>query len=120
MKIFDILSNTVEEKSPNTTLRIAGGWVRDRALNLKSKDIDIAVDNMSGLEFAKLVHAYMKENNIECGQNVATIAANTEANKNLESAILRIGNPDCSKEEAEEHIKSYASLYSSSTNPTIS
>ena len=42
-------------QSKNVTLRVAGGWVRDKLLGLQSHDIDIAVQGCSGLEFANYV-----------------------------------------------------------------
>jgi len=89
-KILDLLQNVVQDKSPNTTIRVAGGYIRDKLLGLQSHDIDIAVDNMSGTQFANLVLDWMKENGIKTHRKVATVEANTEANKNLESAILPI------------------------------
>lgn len=35
----------------NSTPRIAGGWVRDKFLGVPSKDIDITLDNITGIEF---------------------------------------------------------------------
>jgi tRNA nucleotidyltransferase (CCA-adding enzyme) len=46
----------VAQFNTGSTLRVAGGWVRDRILGKKSDDIDIAIDNMMGEEFAKLVY----------------------------------------------------------------
>jgi tRNA nucleotidyltransferase/poly(A) polymerase len=34
-----------------TTLRVAGGWVRDKLLGKESNDIDIALDDMMGKDF---------------------------------------------------------------------
>jgi tRNA nucleotidyltransferase/poly(A) polymerase len=39
----------------NTVLRCAGGWVRDKLLGCDSLDIDIALDNMLGKDFAEKV-----------------------------------------------------------------
>ena len=89
-KILNLLQNVVRDKTPNTTIRVVGGWVRDKCLGLESHDIDIAVDNMSGAQFANLVLEWMKENGIKTHRQVTTVEANTEANKNLESAILPI------------------------------
>ena len=36
-------------------MRVAGGWVRDKLLGKESDDIDIALDDMLGEEFAKLL-----------------------------------------------------------------
>jgi tRNA nucleotidyltransferase/poly(A) polymerase len=43
-----------------TTLRCAGGWVRDKLMGRQSLDIDIALDNMLGKEFADEVNKYLK------------------------------------------------------------
>lgn len=88
-KIFSLLLEVIRDKAPGTTLRAAGGWVRDKLLGKDSHDIDIAVDNMSGLAFAKLVFEWMKERKMPV-HNIAKIEANPEANKNLETAILPI------------------------------
>lgn len=88
-KIFDLLLNVVKTKSPNTTLRVAGGWVRDLLLSMQSDDIDIAVDNMSGQDFAKLVVEYMNENNLNT-KGVTVIKANPDQSKHLETAMISI------------------------------
>ena len=46
--IFDFLLQVVEENNLNTTVRVAGGWVRDKLYGRVSDDIDIALDDMSG------------------------------------------------------------------------
>lgn len=43
-----------------TTLRCAGGWVRDKLMGRESLDIDIALDNMMGREFAEKVNEHLK------------------------------------------------------------
>lgn len=47
-KLFDLLLNLNNQKKLNLTLRVAGGWVRDKLLKLESNDIDIALDKMNG------------------------------------------------------------------------
>ena len=42
-----------------TTLRCAGGWVRDKLMGRQSLDIDIALDNMLGREFAQKVNEHL-------------------------------------------------------------
>lgn len=42
-----------------TLFRVAGGWVRDKLLNQQSVDIDIALDDQSGIEFANSVNEYL-------------------------------------------------------------
>jgi len=88
--IFKLLTDTIESKAEGTVARVAGGWVRDRLLGMKSNDIDICVDNMSGAAFANLVLEHMKESGVKTSRKVTTVDANTEANKHLESAILPI------------------------------
>ena len=50
--IFDVLLSTKRNRNLSVVLRCAGGWVRDKLLGLDSLDIDIALDNMMGREFA--------------------------------------------------------------------
>ncbi|ORX77412.1 poly A polymerase C-terminal region-like protein [Anaeromyces robustus] len=92
-KIFNILRKVcdyIEEKgNDKPTLRIAGGWVRDKLLGLESNDIDVAVDNMMGYDFALLVREYMINNNLEVS-HMARVAANPEKNKNMETATGKV------------------------------
>jgi len=92
-KIFDILrnvSNYIKDKGKDKpTLRIAGGWVRDKLLGLESNDIDVAVDNMMGYDFALIVREYMLNNNLEVS-HMARVAANPEKNKNMETATGKV------------------------------
>eukprot|EP00882_Tetradesmus_deserticola_P023989 GHRQ01026192.1.p1 GENE.GHRQ01026192.1~~GHRQ01026192.1.p1 ORF type:complete len:205 (-),score=69.62 GHRQ01026192.1:176-790(-) len=53
--LFDTLLAAANFAGSNTVLRAAGGWVRDKLLGLESKDIDIALDNMLGKDFADKV-----------------------------------------------------------------
>lgn len=41
-------------------VRVAGGWVRDKILGVPTHDIDIAVDQLSGVQFATLVQHYLQ------------------------------------------------------------
>ena len=92
-RIFALLRRVVECRAPNTTVRVAGGWVRDKLLGLDSKDIDICVDNMSGKDFALLTRQWMKDCHMKVSE-VATVDANVDANKHLESANLTIHGVD--------------------------
>jgi tRNA nucleotidyltransferase/poly(A) polymerase len=84
-------------KVSGSVVRVAGGWVRDKLLGLPSDDIDIALDNISGVEFANIV----KECLSSCADcaglmagSIGTIAANPEQSKHLETATMRIGTLD--------------------------
>eukprot|EP01035_Chromulina_nebulosa_P016920 gene16920-22411_t len=71
------------------TFKPAGGWVRDKLLNRDSDDIDIAVDNQSGVEFAKGINEYLKSSGL-ASTTVAVIQANPEQSKHLETANIKI------------------------------
>lgn len=89
-KIINLLLKTVENHAPNTVVRIAGGWVRDKLLGLECHDLDVAVSllegqyNMSGLSFAKFVQKELG------GGRIAVIDARPEQSKHLETAQLNI------------------------------
>lgn len=53
--LFDTLLAAATHAGTGTVLRCAGGWVRDKLLGRNSLDIDIALDNMLGKEFADKV-----------------------------------------------------------------
>lgn len=88
-RIFALLVSVAREKAPETILRAAGGWVRDKLLGQSSHDIDIAVNNMSGARFAGLVAEYMEERGLKHGQ-IAVIAARPDQSKHLETAQLQV------------------------------
>jgi tRNA nucleotidyltransferase/poly(A) polymerase len=88
-KIFDLLLEVVKDYQINTTLRVAGGWVRDKLLGKDSKDIDFALDNISGEKFARLVNKWMKNHGIETS-SVGVIEANPEQSKHLETVTTFI------------------------------
>ena len=57
-KLFGFLLDVVKKNETSTTLRVAGGWVRDKLLGRFSDDIDIVLDNMTGAQFAELINKY--------------------------------------------------------------
>lgn len=84
-KIFKLLMEVVEAKSPSTVLRLAGGIIRDRLLGIESSDIDIAVDDMTGEGFCKLIVAHLDPNN-----KFTIIKANPDQSKHLETAMIQL------------------------------
>lgn len=46
--IFNFLLEVLKENNLKTTLRVAGGWVRDKLYGKESDDIDIALDDLYG------------------------------------------------------------------------
>lgn len=88
-KLFKTLNEVVGKFDTGTTVRVAGGWVRDKLIGRDSHDIDIALDNMTGEEFAKLVNRHLDE----CGEKthrIGVIVANPEQSKHLATATLNV------------------------------
>ncbi|KAF8061010.1 hypothetical protein FPV67DRAFT_1423258 [Lyophyllum atratum] len=77
-----------EDKGIDTSCRIAGGWVRDKLLGSDSNDIDIALSDMMGLEFADHLAEFARNKGIPTG-NISKIAQNPEQSKHLETATFR-------------------------------
>lgn len=88
-KIFGLLLYVSKSIPQHPTLRVAGGWVRDKLLGRDNKDIDIAIDNMSGADFANAVVKYMQLAG-EATKNVGVIKSNPEQSKHLETATTFI------------------------------
>ena len=68
-ELFSLLLQANSELQLNSTLRVAGGWVRDKVafalslhlqiLGMHSHDIDIAIDNMTGYEFVERLPSWL-------------------------------------------------------------
>jgi len=87
--IFHIIKSVIAEKCPETTVRAAGGWIRDKLLGKESHDIDLAVDNMTGQEFAKKINEYAIDSGYK-ESPISVVEANPEQSKHLETAMIRI------------------------------
>ncbi|KAH7619045.1 hypothetical protein Ndes2526B_g05994 [Nannochloris sp. 'desiccata'] len=87
--LFNDLIATMTEAKLATTMRCAGGWVRDKLMGRESLDIDIALDDMLGKQFADHVNAYLKAHGQET-HHVAVIMSNPEQSKHLETARMRV------------------------------
>lgn len=128
-ELFDLLREVVKETELKSTLRVAGGWVRDKLLatseyqrgrneakyetiRLTSKfhrpvphtgyntrftddhhpvDIDIALDNMLGREFADHLNDFLSEHGKET-VSVGVVLKNPEKSKHLETATMKVGS----------------------------
>ena len=94
--LFSFLLETLEENGRSTVIRVAGGWVRDKLLGKESNDIDIALDDMMGKDFAEMIND--KINNLRIAQDsnyqprnrVRVIKANVEKSKNMEVAMIKV------------------------------
>lgn len=47
-ELFNVLLGAAKHHGLSTTLRCAGGWVRDKLLGITSPDIDVVLDDMLG------------------------------------------------------------------------
>lgn len=88
-------SKEIKEK---LELRFAGGWVRDKLLNIQSHDIDTAINATTGLYFCEKLQEYfkepenMKKHSLEDKDlgNLYTVAKNPDKSKHLETANKKI------------------------------
>lgn len=84
-ELFDAINLFVKEKRLETTVRVAGGWVRDKLLGIEGKyDVDLVLDNMSGQRFANLLSGwigYKYSQDLEVG----VIKQNPAKSKHLET-----------------------------------
>ena len=81
------------QRRKRPTLRVAGGWVRDKLLGLTTHDVDLAVDCLTGVEFAQLIHEYAAITNqpsITDGHRIGVVPCNPEQSKHLETAALKV------------------------------
>ena len=89
-KLFsELLESSKMAGLSQTTLRCAGGWVRDKLMGRESLDIDIALDNMLGKEFADTVNQYLEPHGQKT-HSVAVIMSNPDQSKHLETARMKI------------------------------
>lgn len=102
LKVFllDVVK-AFEEKNKShdkLVLRFAGGWVRDKLLNIPSNDIDVAINSMTGSAFTEQVQSYLKDDvnlkkhhlsALDVGRCYQT-AANPEKSKHLETSTMTI------------------------------
>lgn len=86
-QIFDLLLKINKKYNLGLTFRVAGGWVRDKALGKESDDIDIALDKMTGSEFGK----YLQK---EIGKSGNVIKANPDQSKHLETMTVNLFGQD--------------------------
>ncbi|CAG8949320.1 hypothetical protein HYFRA_00004946 [Hymenoscyphus fraxineus] len=87
-----------KELKEKIELRFAGGWVRDRLLNIPSHDIDTAINSLTGVTFCEYMAEFItdpanvEKHNINEGEigRLHTIAKNPEKSKHLETTTVLI------------------------------
>ena len=89
--LFATLRRVVDDLGIGSTVRVAGGWVRDKLLYSAAKDdIDIVIDNFTGSQFCEHLNQWIRSNG---GQRltVGVIQQNPDKSKHLETATANIG-----------------------------
>ena len=93
--IFDFLLAVNERYALSVTLRVAGGWVRDRLLGGSSDDIDIALEGridgktVTGELYCDYITKYQNDLGLEV-HGVGVIPKNPDQSKHLETATTHI------------------------------
>ncbi|KAI9333718.1 hypothetical protein BDR26DRAFT_840242 [Obelidium mucronatum] len=95
--LVEVAAHLERSAGKTVTLRIAGGWVRDKLLGRESHDLDIALDSLMGFEFAQHVNEYQRAANISHPSHqqlkigsIAKIDSNPDKSKHLETATTSI------------------------------
>jgi tRNA nucleotidyltransferase/poly(A) polymerase len=91
-EIIRLLNDCVDYNKLNVTLRLAGGWVRDKVLGLYSDDMDVTVDTLTGLQMAKLFNEYLRDVAGHSVHKIGVISTNSEKSKHLETAVVTVLN----------------------------
>lgn len=96
-KIFTFIRQAIGAIPTAPVARVAGGWVRDKLLGKESKDIDITVQGMTGIEFANQLRQFAIDaygTNQKIVGTIKDTEARPEQIKNLAVAFLRIYGQD--------------------------
>ncbi|PFH33663.1 tRNA nucleotidyltransferase/poly(A) polymerase family protein [Besnoitia besnoiti] len=88
-RLFDMLVQCVEDLKLNIVLRAAGGWVRDKLMNRRCDDIDIAIDKCTGVEFATQLNNWLRAQGLPT-HAIGVVASNPDQSKHLETATCRL------------------------------
>ncbi|KAM9953977.1 hypothetical protein ACTFIR_009092 [Dictyostelium discoideum] len=89
IQLFKELMHVIRDSGCGTTLRVAGGWVRDKLRGDDSNDIDITLDNMMGEAFAELVNKHLSSKHHQT-HRIGVIQSNPEQSKHLETATVKV------------------------------
>lgn len=110
--LFAIIMESLHWKNKPTIARVAGGWVRDKLMGRDSVDIDIALDDQTGVEFANNLNEYLLSRG-EAVRSVAVIQCNPAQSKHLETANIRVLGYDI------DCVNLRAETYANTRFPTI-
>ena len=84
-ELFAVFRGAMAFKDRSTVARVAGGWVRDKLLGRESDDIDVALDDQTGVEFASSVQEFLVSQG-HAPHRVGVIEAKPDQSKHLETA----------------------------------
>jgi tRNA nucleotidyltransferase/poly(A) polymerase len=83
--LFALVKEVRDKHCPSTTIRVAGGWVRDKLLRkTTSHDIDFVLNDISGSEFARLFHRHVSNHSEQIAEHQSA-----ERSKHLQTASLQ-------------------------------
>ncbi|KAF4952645.1 hypothetical protein FGADI_6535 [Fusarium gaditjirri] len=98
--LLDVAKDIDESgKAPEPiVLRWAGGWVRDKLLNIQSHDIDVAINTMTGVPFAQAMCDYCERPEAMSKHKIGpadigslhNVARKPEKSKHLETAMVKM------------------------------
>ncbi|KAF5617297.1 tRNA nucleotidyltransferase [Fusarium sp. NRRL 25303] len=98
--LLDVAKDIDESgKAPEPiVLRWAGGWVRDKLLDIQSHDIDVAINAMTGVSFAQAMCDYCERPEAMSKHSIGpadigslhNVARNPEKSKHLETAMVKM------------------------------
>lgn len=89
-RIFGTLRAAIEWFGLAVEPRVAGGWVRDKLMNLESEDIDISLDSMMGEDFSRLILQYVEMMGGKKESSVGVIKSNPAQSKHLNTATFKL------------------------------
>ncbi len=90
LQIINLIKEHAESFSPPVVARLAGGLIRDKIMDIVSHDIDVAVDRMSGYEFASGLISKYNERVPDNKKYLHKIARNPEKSKHLETTVINL------------------------------
>lgn len=86
-----LFSFLLSHNPKNSTLRVAGGWVRDKILGKENDDIDITIDNISGQEYIKNLESEISSQEKEI---MKIIKNSNENSSHLQTATVNLFGKD--------------------------
>lgn len=94
--LLQLLLKVKDKHSKTTTIRVAGGWVRDKLIYGKdtpSIDIDLVLSDISGKDFANLVVRYIQEEKESGNEDVKNVQIEQpSSNKGTSGNLLQNAN----------------------------